>query len=283
MDDLRRHVLSLPRRWPTWAPLACCGHHPKKTWQVRGSFKTCNLSLILDGHGVYHYGGKAWTIRAPAAFLQWPDAPMDYAPRPSWRELYLDFPAACLPELRRRGWFDPARPCWNIGDGADLRAVAERVLALIRRLDEPGAIDLLDRAAEEALLIAHLHADRQDPPPAALLVRELRRRIAAAPAADHDPAALAQSLGLGRGAWRRWWQREVGTPPHRFLIEQRLRLATRMLAEDERPVGEIARACGFADPLYFARRFRAFAGCTASAYRARYRGLADIAGPAAAR
>jgi len=72
--------------------------------------------------------------------------------------------------------------------------------------------------------------------------------------------ALSKALATQR--WR---------PPHRFSIEERLRRACRALAQTDAPIAEIARTHGFADPLYFSRRFRAFTGESASTYRRRYR------------
>jgi AraC-like DNA-binding protein len=55
------------------------------------------------------------------------------------------------------------------------------------------------------------------------------------------------------------------------LIEGRLRHACRALVQTDAPISDIARTHGFADPLYFSRRFRAFTGESASTYRRRYR------------
>ena len=88
---------------------------------------------------------------------------------------------------------------------------------------------------------------------------------------DHDFDALAQRYELSPTHFRRLWQRSVGVPPHRFLMEERLRHACRALVQSDKPVAEIARTHGFADPLYFSRRFRAFTGESASTYRQRYR------------
>jgi AraC family transcriptional regulator len=40
-----------------------------------------------------------------------------------------------------------------------------------------------------------------------------------------------------------------------------------MLARSNLSIGQVANACGFADPLYFSRRFRAVYGIPPSAYR----------------
>jgi AraC-like DNA-binding protein len=61
-----------------------------------------------------------------------------------------------------------------------------------------------------------------------------------------------------------------GFPPS-ILDRGRLRHACRELVQTEAQIAEIARAHGFAEPLYLARRFRTFTGESTSTYR-RYRG-----------
>ena len=47
----------------------------------------------------------------------------------------------------------------------------------------------------------------------------------------------------------------------------RLDRATTLLARSNLTITQVAGACGFADPLYFSRRFRAVHGIAPSAYR----------------
>lgn len=63
----------------------------------------------------------------------------------------------------------------------------------------------------------------------------------------------------------------LGTSPMRYLEHWRLRAARHLLADTEQPV-DSARAAGFADPLYFSRRFRAATGQSPSVYGAEARG-----------
>jgi transcriptional regulator GlxA family with amidase domain len=58
--------------------------------------------------------------------------------------------------------------------------------------------------------------------------------------------------------------------PARYLINLRIRQASRMLAETRRSIAEIAVDSGFEDALYFSRRFKLETGFTPSEYRRRY-------------
>jgi AraC family transcriptional regulator of arabinose operon len=88
--------------------------------------------------------------------------------------------------------------------------------------------------------------------------------------ADIDFGALANSHGMHPAAFRRRWMHEIGIPPARYLMHQRIKEACRLLVETSMPVGEIAGLLRFEDPLYFSRKFRSVSGLTATEYRRRY-------------
>lgn len=83
-------------------------------------------------------------------------------------------------------------------------------------------------------------------------------------------AALACLAGVAPATLARQFRRHLGTSPHRFLVERRLRAAADLLATTTRPVTEVASDCGFTDPAYFSRAFRRWAGCPASVWRRRH-------------
>ncbi|SEP91792.1 AraC-type DNA-binding protein [Azotobacter beijerinckii] len=53
-----------------------------------------------------------------------------------------------------------------------------------------------------------------------------------------------------------WLRKETGKTFSELVLERRMHLARTLLLNGTRPVGEIARLCGFADEAYFSRRFR---------------------------
>jgi transcriptional regulator GlxA family with amidase domain len=132
-------------------------------------------------------------------------------------------------------------------------------------------IDRIDRRCEELILESLLGAETPGREGSVDRVAVTRRWIEAHWRQEHDFDALAERQGLSPTHFRRLWQRAVGVPPHRFLIEERLRHACRALVQTDAPIAEIADAHGFVDPLYFSRRFRAFTGESPSTYRQRYR------------
>ena len=92
-------------------------------------------------------------------------------------------------------------------------------------------------------------------------------RIDAAPEASHDLAGAARQAGLSAYHFLRVFTKVVGATPHQYLVRARLRRAARLLAEEERPITDVAYDSGFADLSNFVRTFRRAAGVSPRAFR----------------
>lgn len=85
-------------------------------------------------------------------------------------------------------------------------------------------------------------------------VQAVRERLDAEFETNHTAIELARSVGMSTFHFTRVFSALVGQPPHRYLTEQRLRNARRMLAEG-RNVTETCFACGFNGLSHFTRSF----------------------------
>lgn len=262
------HLQHLPRRVDGPPPLAVVGDVPRKRSRVVHTFDTFNVSCLLAGSGTYRWRGELLTVTAPAVITQVPGVAMDYGPQDWWHEVYLIYPPEALEHFRTARLIDPERPLWNVGAAARYLAAAED---LVQMLMEDAAPERLDRQGE--LLVAESVLAAAEPPrlPAERLILELREAIDEDPRCAVDPEREALAKGLSRTHFRRLWQRLVGVPPARYAAETALREAARRLTAGDAPVAQVARDTGFADPLYFSRRFRAWAGMSPAAYRRCYR------------
>jgi AraC family transcriptional regulator, arabinose operon regulatory protein len=77
---------------------------------------------------------------------------------------------------------------------------------------------------------------------------------------------LVAAASFGRSRFNQRFRLATGTSPRRHLELVRMEEARRLL-EGDVPVGRVAELCGFEDPLYFSRRFRALHGVPPIAYR----------------
>ncbi|TQS40064.1 helix-turn-helix domain-containing protein [Cryptosporangium phraense] len=80
-------------------------------------------------------------------------------------------------------------------------------------------------------------------------------------------ADLADELHLTPGYLVRLFKSSTGLPPMAFLARHRVERAAELLLDTDQPVTQIGRSVGWPDQNYFARRFKAHFGVTATAYR----------------
>jgi AraC-like DNA-binding protein len=85
--------------------------------------------------------------------------------------------------------------------------------------------------------------------------------------ADCPVGELAHRCGLSRSYFTRAFRISVGTPPHRWLVRQRVRRACEMLERSDENISAIAFLCGFADQSHLTRMFRAAVGTSPAAWR----------------
>lgn len=182
----------------------------------------------------------------------------------SWRMLYLD-PALVAGEAA--AWQAPpveiARPA--LRDDA-LRAAFMTAFAELTRA-VPDRLAAEESQLRLLALLLHRHGTRperrSEPAPA---VRTALRRIEEAPELRWTLAELAQACGVSRFALLRGFRRDVGTTPHAYLIQRRVRLARQLLAAGTSPA-DAAAAAGFADQSHLTRAFVRQLGITPGRYR----------------
>jgi transcriptional regulator GlxA family with amidase domain len=79
-----------------------------------------------------------------------------------------------------------------------------------------------------------------------------------------EPAA---ACGLSANYFARAFKQSMGTPPHRWMLLQRVLRAKSLLRDADRSLIDIAAACGFADQSHFTRVFTSIVGASPGAWR----------------
>lgn len=163
-----------------------------------------------------------------------------------------------LPDPRRTaGWLHAIQAEQSAGTAA--ASVALLALTQLLLLDLARAV-----VAQEGPIAAGVE---EDP-----LMESVRRRLDAHFAEPCFLGELAAQARLSPAHLSRRFTRYVGCPPMIYLRNRRLHEAMLRLRAGPGRILDLALDCGFVDLAYFNRCFKAAAGCTPRAYRARFTG-----------
>jgi AraC-like DNA-binding protein len=117
-----------------------------------------------------------------------------------------------------------------------------------------------DRAPDDSASSTATAADRRRAVEAALW-------IDANCAQPIDLDAAARQAGLSPFHFLRLFRKVLRVTPHQYLLRARLRRAAALLAQQEKPITDIAYDVGFGDLSNFVRSFRRAAGLSPRAFR----------------
>jgi AraC-like DNA-binding protein len=218
----------------------------QRSWSVVGQVESQAGDVIMVNPGEMHDGTSA-----------------DGSPR-AWRIIYLD-PEVVARQLAE----EPLRGELVLPPVARDRQLAAQVVRLFAQV-ESSTPDLL--AAEESLSCCLMRIARRhqlgEPARigASAPVRRAIQRLDAAPEAPTTLAELAALSGVSRFQLLRGFARDVGTTPHAYLVQRRVRLARRFLASGHSPA-ETATLSGFADQSHLTRAFVRHFGITPGRYQ----------------
>tara|TARA_R110000868_G_scaffold116608_3_gene310204 strand:- start:6441 stop:7346 length:906 start_codon:yes stop_codon:yes gene_type:complete len=239
--------------------------------QLRDSPKR---ELFIGGRSVHRggYGAKTTSIvnleEEPVAYLESPfDAMHFYVSRASLDEIADDQGAPRVGTLHcERGVFDPK--VWHLGE------------AMAPALESPNEVGAM--YADHLLLAAHtyfavafggmrLPTHRSRGGLAPWQVRCATQLMIERLGEDMTLSEPARVCGLSLSYFSRAFKQSVGMPPHRWLLQQRVLRAKALLRNADRPLAEIAAACGFTDQSHFTRVFTSAVGASPGAWRRQVR------------
>jgi AraC-like DNA-binding protein len=89
------------------------------------------------------------------------------------------------------------------------------------------------------------------------LARDIAQKIQREFTSPLQVSALAQSLGMSRFRFARFFKKNFGCGCNEYIVRLRIRTACRLLRAQGMSVTDAAIASGFSDASYFARQFRA--------------------------
>jgi AraC family transcriptional regulator len=235
--------------------------------QLRDSPKR---ELFLGGRSAYRggYGARTTSIvdleQEPTANLESPfDVMHFYVSRAALNEITDDQGAPRIDTLTwERGSFDPT--VWHLGQ------------ALLPALERPHEISSM--YADHLLMATHTyfaiafggmcppaHSRRGGLAP--WQVRCATELLIDRLAGDVSLSEAAAACGLSPNYFARAFKKSVGTPPHRWLLLQRVLRAKTLLRDENFSLAHVAAACGFADQSHFTRVFTTIVGASPGVWR----------------
>ncbi|MCW5547414.1 MAG: helix-turn-helix transcriptional regulator [Opitutaceae bacterium] len=238
--------------------------------RVLGSYAV--VYLLAGGGEFGDASGLRREVRAGDLLLLFPEVPHFYGPRPGgrWDEIYFVFHGPVFDQWRQAGLLSPREPVWH---AEPVAAWHRRLAAVCAGRGGGTAESLLELARLQAVLAELWQMQRPAGVPAAgepdwlpEVCRELE-----APGGGPDWAALAARAGLSYERFRKKFAALKGVPPARYRQQRLMDRACVLLAEDGRPLKDIAAELGLCDEFHFSKLFKQRTGLAPSAYRQQMR------------
>ncbi|MEO1593098.1 MAG: AraC family transcriptional regulator [Cyanobacteria bacterium J06632_22] len=158
-------------------------------------------------------------------------------------------------------------PYFRAGKVCD-RNLAQRLRYLIERL-ENDPINLVQESYFVSALtdLITRHAESISPPvtPSSQSVQQVRDYIEAFYSQNISLSELATLAGMKPLRLLRSFRKEIGLPPHAYLLQVRIEQAKRMLLSGT-SITDVALDTGFADQSHFTRHFKRSVGITPGQY-----------------
>lgn len=219
----------------------------QRSWSGIGPVTASSGDVILSNPGEMHDG-----------------VPVDCNAR-GWRMIYLH-PALVDKEVRDE-FPGPVEIVHPVARDPMLAGYFAALFAGVTAV-QPDRLAVEENLLRSLMCLLQRHATVRSwltgPSPA---VAKAIHRLDSAPQARVSLAELAALAGVSRFQLLRGFAREVGITPHAYLVQRRVRLARRLLADGRTPA-EAAIQAGFADQSHLTRAFVRHLGITPGRYRA---------------
>lgn len=232
------------------------------------------ITFWTSGGGTYRIEDAAWSFSAPTVSFVPSGVVHGFTVEPETDAIVVSVADAALAALADHSLLPLDAPVFVSGRGdAALWHRLERAVEAIRSEyadDLPGRNKVLPPLIAVALSgIARLEADARPvslPAPVALAAR-LRRLIERRFRDDWPVERYVAELGTTRHLLDKAAREVLGAGVRQAVGERRLTEAKRLLLFTVRSVEDVAYECGFNDPAYFSRSFRASTGQPPSEWR----------------
>ncbi len=247
--------------------LLFCGHEncmPGHSWgpDMRNHYV---FHLILKGKGVFHSGGKPFTLKAGQGFILYPETPVYYSAdiEQPWEYIWVGFTGRSAARIIDQTPMSPNLPV--ITYMTRFERERDLLYEILNSIQTGGAEGIIESYGLFLQFMSHLARERgiNPGPQAGALPRSTAEQyverakdfIRENLSRDITTSDVAEHLGLNRSYFYKIFTELSGKPPSRFITWYRLNTAWHLLHYTSMPVAEISRHVGYNDPAYFSRCF----------------------------
>jgi AraC-like DNA-binding protein len=257
-------------------------HRTPSFWQrskyhfLRASAQVYNLAFIQKGEGRIILDGQSFDLKPGSLFHISPGLRMEIV---TSREAPLEYYGVLFYQMRIQ-WegtefqaspSDAALPLPRVIalPGSELHGEIQAMHALWHAKEASyewqtklALLSLLDRLFDAALAVQEGRT-----PDSLRQVKEIVAYIRDHYAEPLDRTVLAEAAAMSVSHFSALFKTAVGISPQRFVEKVRIDQAKTLLMSTGIPVGEVAKAVGYGDPLYFTRVFTKVTGLSPREYR----------------
>jgi AraC-like DNA-binding protein len=232
------------------------------------------VHTIVEGTGIFRCRDRQYKLGTGDSFFIFPGELHTYQADEAdpWRYRWIAFRGTQTERWLQIAGISAERPV--VTGGEDVPAKAAHAIERRFRSGDWTA----DWEAEGWLRLAFAswaRTNRPAGPPsegragiAAMEANRAARWLEAQLAQPVSIADMAKELGYHRTHLSMLFRREMGMSPVRYLQKIRMDHA-KLLLREPLTVEQVAASVGYADPLYFSKAFKKWAGCTPTDYRKR--------------
>lgn len=229
------------------------------------------LHYCVRGRGLFQAGGQTYALGAHEGFLILPDEVSYYEAdcREPWSYLWFAFTGSrAAAYLARCGLGDKQR-LFRCDDAASLcdcleAAMQHHRLSYADEFHTQGILFHVFGLLAQAAALPY----RDGSPSASFYVNKAVEYMQRNYQNNISIAQLAQYLSLNRSYLSELFQRQLHMSPREFLSRLRIGRAAELLRGSALPVSQVARSCGYEDPLAFSKAFHRIMEQSPSDYRA---------------
>ena len=228
------------------------------------------IHVVKGGYGTYKVNDREYRLSAGDVFVIYPGIETTYyadAEQP-WSYMWVGFNGARAKSIVEEIGFTEDEPVLSIEDTSEISKAIDFMLAA----NELDNVNALKRTAAlygvMALIMEQTVKNKPDRKVSEVrYVNKAVDIISESYAKKVRIAEIAAVVGINRSYLTSIFKREMHMSPQEFLISFRLEKAAQLLRETDDPVGSIASAVGYTDPLTFSKAFRKKYGEAPSEYR----------------